>query len=138
MSPTLILFTLCLPAFTAIIVWGANHHFLGPQQVNQRGGECAAVTHLQAQVFILLLRKQAEDDTGGGTCPKPHLDSCLARRQRPQELELNVTPAVEGELWSRLSIKKKQKACSINSAVAWEIREDIAARNVPFCKRHFM
>lgn len=38
MSPTLILFTLCLPAFTAIIVWGANHHFLGPQQVNQRGG----------------------------------------------------------------------------------------------------
>lgn len=66
------------------------------------------MTHLQAQVFILLLRKQAEDDTGGGTCPKPDLDSRLARRQRPQELELNVTPAVEGELWSRLSIKNTE------------------------------
>lgn len=67
------------------------------------GERSSSMTHLQTQVFILLLRQQTEDDACGGTRSKPDLDSGVSRGQGPQELELNVAPSVEGELWSHLS-----------------------------------
>lgn len=76
-------------------------------------------TYLQSQVFVLLVRQQAQDDSG--RCPRAHadLDPGVSRRQRPQELEVDVAAAVEGELRSHLSIRKnKRKPCSINSPAA--------------------
>lgn len=55
------------------------------------------------------MRQQAEDDSGGGPRPHADLDPRVSRRQRPQELEVDVAAAVEGELRSHLSIRKKNK-----------------------------
>lgn len=74
------------------------------QSCHGAGGRPAA-THLQAQVFILLLGEQTEDDTGGGARPNADLDARLPRGRGPRELQLDVAPAVEGELWSHLSIE---------------------------------
>lgn len=65
------------------------------------------------------MRQQAEDDSGGGPRPHADLDPGVSCRQRPQELEVHVAAAVEGELRSRLSIRKnKRNPCSINSPAA--------------------
>lgn len=76
-------------------------------------------SHLKSQVFVLLVRQQAEDDSGGGPRPHADLDPGVSRRQRPQQLEVDVAAAVEGELGSHLSIRKnKRNPCSINSPAA--------------------
>lgn len=107
-SPTLILLTLYLTGIWSKHCPGPNH-FKAHKQYNQSregGRERPAMTHLHTQVFILLLGEQTEDDTVGRPRPDSKLDSRLSRGKGPQELELNVAPAVKGELWSRLSIKK--------------------------------
>ena len=90
---------------------GPNHPFKAHKQYNhscQGGGRRPAITHLQTYVFALFLGHQAEDDTGGGTRPNPNLDYSLSSGQGPQELELNVAPAIKRKLWGHLSIKNTQ------------------------------
>lgn len=58
------------------------------------------MTHLQTQVFMLLLGEQAEDDTTGGPCTDMDLYMGLTRREGPQQLVLYMAPSVEGELWN--------------------------------------
>lgn len=66
------------------------------------------MAHLQTQIFVLLLREEAEDHSSAGTCPHAHLHPRLSGRQRPRELELDVAAAIKGELWSCLSIKDRE------------------------------
>lgn len=76
----------------------------------EQSGSYTRFSHLQSQVFVLLVRQQAEDDSGGGPGPHAHLDPRAPRRQRPQELEVDVAAAVEGELRSRLSMGKTKES----------------------------
>lgn len=74
------------------------------------------MTHLQTQVFILLLGEEAEEDTAGDVGSHLELHAGVTGRERPAHLVLDMAPPIEGELWDFCQLKREKHRAAMRAS----------------------